>query len=187
MEIPVARVAPYLLAVITAAVALLAAAPPATADQAEGGSTAGILNPEPGRYYNLMNDRHGLKCLAGRYTGSVVIYDCHDNYWDQYWMLQPAPAAGYYRVVKTDTGRCLAMTGWSNGDKATAHPCVDSYYDQWWALEQSLGPTPSYRLRNYKTGKCLGVDSATGANGSQGVQWDCVLNWNDQWWHFHPR
>ncbi|OJF12134.1 hypothetical protein BG844_22240 [Couchioplanes caeruleus subsp. caeruleus] len=76
------------------------------------------------------------------------------------------------------------MPGWDNGSKAAMYDCIDSYYDQWWAPE--ITPNSTYRLRNYKTGKCLAVSTTSTGNGRPGIQYTCTLNFNDQWWHFWP-
>ncbi|RFS86883.1 hypothetical protein D0T12_00985 [Actinomadura spongiicola] len=166
------RTSLFLTCALGAGLVALNAAPASAAPQAA---------PEPG-VYNLLNEERGLQCLAGRSNNTVTIFNCIDSYTDQYWRLEPLPLAGYFRFRNVHTGKCLAMSGWGNGDRASGYECIDSYNDQWWKPEPTLASN-AYQLRNHKTGKCLVAREKNG----RATQYDCVLNYKDQWWNFFHR
>lgn len=162
------------------AVAAVAAVPllaPASADASAAPHAAG-----PG-VYKLLNDLQSLQCLAGRSNNKVQISNCVDAFTDQIWTLQPASAAGYYRLRVRQTDKCLAFPNGngSNGTQARISDCVDSFDDQWWTLDPTLA-SDAFQLRNFHTGKCLVARNLS----SSATESDCVLNFRDQWWHFFP-
>lgn len=173
------------LAFALAAVTALCLAPAAAAQ--EQPVARGIT---PGTYQNLINDYH-RKCLAVNSADNtngkpLIHYDCYAEYSDQYWRFEPIDAApDYYRIRNQRTDRCVAAANPSNGARVVQYDCVDGYYDQWW-LPELMPDNVHYRLRNYKSGRCLAVPSNQGQNGGNAVNYNCILGYNDQWWQIWP-
>jgi hypothetical protein len=134
--------------------------------------------PPTGLSYNLKNDQRNLACLAGRSNGKVQTSQCVDAFTDQYWLLEPASAAGFYMLQNRISGLCLGMT--TGNHHAIMSTCGAAYV--WWALEPtSLGD--SFMLRHYVSQKCL---VALHENGDA-TDFPCTFDFHDQWWHFVQR
>jgi hypothetical protein len=137
-----------------------------------------LATPTPGALYQLLNLGRG-QCAAGQSNNRVNISGCNVTFTDQYWLLEPTGAAGFFRLRGLATSKCLAII--SNGSVRVSG-CVDTFDDQWWRLD----PTPStnsYQLFNHLRGTCLAAPSANGAATSFG----CQPTFADQWWTFIPR
>ncbi|MFE2166599.1 RICIN domain-containing protein [Streptomyces sp. NPDC059447] len=82
----------------------------------------------------------------------------------------------YERLENANSGKCLLVQGYANGNKAVQYDCT-TFDDEYWLRE---GTATHFRLRNLNSQKCLVVQG--GANGAQAFQYDCA-NYEDQYWY----
>jgi Ricin-type beta-trefoil lectin domain-like len=102
------------------------------------------------------------------------------------WWLRLRDPEGYYRLLSSNSFKCLGVLGASNtqGAAAVQWTCNNSTDQQWsFVFTGSYsGNWPIYRVVNRHSGECLGVRSGSSAWGAQVLQWTCNGN-SDQSWY----
>ncbi len=167
-----ARMAALLVGAVSALLMMIV---PAAAQAAPNGALA---EPTPGVLYQLLNQGRG-QCLAGQSSERVNISGCNVTFTDQFFFLEPAGEAGFYRVRGLATSKCLAIL--KNGNVRVSR-CDPTFDDQWWRLDPAPGAN-TFMLYNHLRGKCLAAPSANGAATS----FDCTPTFSDQSWAFLTR
>jgi V8-like Glu-specific endopeptidase len=99
---------------------------------------------------------------------------------NQYWRLQSIGTSGFFLFVNTKSGLCLGVDGASTADGARVSqfgcdPTPTTTENQAWrfTFTRSVGNTNYYQIRNGKSGKCIGINGGSNANGAFASQFTC--------------
>ena len=95
---------------------------------------------------------------------------------NQYWRLQAIDAT-HFLFVNTRSGLCLGVDGASTADGArvsqfNCDPTPTASENQAWRFVFST--VDQYQIRNGKSGKCIGINGASTANGAFATQQTCL-------------
>jgi hypothetical protein len=102
----------------------------------------------------------------------------------QFWV-RTITSDGAYELFNRGTGKCIGVNGGStaNGAQVIEWDCNGNADQRW--FWRATGTTqfgwPVYNLVNDKSGRCMGINGGSTAQGAVAVQWDCNGN-NDQHW-----
>jgi hypothetical protein len=98
----------------------------------------------------------------------------------------PNGRTGLFHIVNNETGKCLEIFGYENGDPVGLDACfTGSFYDflEVWSFGSSRQTSsgPQFQLVN-QAGQCLDLENGDTSDGVVMQVWDCDANTNNQRW-----
>jgi pimeloyl-ACP methyl ester carboxylesterase len=140
-----------------------------------GAASQNVVDTSAWPLFNLADNT----CIVVRGSANeapVVKTACDQDYIDQYWSLEPAADAGYYRVRNSNSNKCLVVRGNRGETPAIQFDCADYLDQQWVVIEDTTFQV--FMLRNRNSQLCLVL--RTSQSDARGVT--CDAQYRDQWW-----
>ncbi|MET9315348.1 RICIN domain-containing protein [Kribbella sp. NPDC003505] len=174
-------------AVVAAAATVTAIVVPAGTAHADPGIGRAVQNLETARYLTIGNASHTDGAPAIQWTwlpgweqrwNFIKIRDVSGDDWDE-WI-----------ITNAHSGDCLAIPAGSrvDGTGAVQWTCGTNPFDgylgiddqRWYVQHDSV--VGGYRIRNFKSEKCLAIPNGNATPGVQAIQWTCANDPDQRWW-----
>jgi hypothetical protein len=131
------------------------------------------LNSEPESMFKMMTDEQTVFGLDYEFPWSLS-YTGRNNSRNK---TRSAQTDTYTLKVK-HSGKCLDISGGSNGATAQQWDCHTGDNQKWQLISDGQG---YYWLKARHSGKCLDVEGTSTNNGAKTQQWDCHTGNNQKW------